>query len=241
MIRCRYVIFADVQTIPTSRPLPSIRQHTNPDCWPDGILPRVPRLLSMDSPSRSETHPFIFVPEDDSTPNIHLFDVVPVHLLSRLPKLRAWSTVGLKGSERSGRTWLSLHSSALSCYQRYGGCIRDPALADIPFDDTSDFIGPVSAFTSVLSLKACSLISFRTGKERIPSLYNFETNVVAQSLNIQNLGVSTCVDIRAVEYLLVSGAATLNNLVVIIDDCKLVCPDYLGEASDESLSNLIAF
>ncbi|KAI1792367.1 hypothetical protein LXA43DRAFT_337381 [Ganoderma leucocontextum] len=42
----------------------------------------------------------------------HLLDVVPVHLLSRLPNLCSWSIVGL-GNQ------LSLHCLTISCYRKY--------------------------------------------------------------------------------------------------------------------------
>ncbi|KAI1789253.1 quinon protein alcohol dehydrogenase-like superfamily [Ganoderma leucocontextum] len=112
---------------------------------------------------------------------------------------------------------LSLHRSALSCYKRHGGHIQDLELEFVRFDDISDFIGLVSAFKCIRSL-TCDYLRFRTAKERRASQDDSEANTLAGSLKLKRLCIRREVDVRAVEYLLACSAATLDNLVLTVED-----------------------
>ena len=128
------------------------------------------------------------VPEDNSIPNVRLLDVVPVYLLSRLPNLRTWR-MGMRECtyDRKKGPWLSLHHSALWRYQKYGGRIQNLELIGVIMEDMSDFMGLLSAFTSICSL-TCGWIDFRRQKEP-NSLYDSMSarNMLARSLKLENL------------------------------------------------------
>ena len=132
------------------------------------------------------------VPQDNNIPNLRLLDVVPVHLLSRLPNLRVWR-MGMREysySHAANGPWLSLHRSALWRYQKYGGCIRNLELTGVIMEDVSDFMGLLSAFTGIRSL-TCSGIDFRRCHEpsSMPDSMSAR-NMLARSLKIENLVVS---------------------------------------------------
>ena len=93
-----------------------------------------------------------FIPISASRPVASMLDIVPLHLLSRLPKLHTWE-VGMAGVERRSEAgaWLSCHDSALSSYQSYNN-VRNLDLAYVHLADISDFIGLLSAFTRIDTL-----------------------------------------------------------------------------------------
>ncbi|KAI1783853.1 hypothetical protein LXA43DRAFT_293548 [Ganoderma leucocontextum] len=123
---------------------------------------------------------------DPCTPTIRLLDVAPIHLLSRLPNLRAWRMEVNECGPKGQPGVLSPHLSALSCYERHGGRIQDLALSNISFDNLSDFQRLVSAFPGIRSL-SCSQIRFRTTTEHLDGA---GTITVAQSPRLKRLRVS---------------------------------------------------
>ena len=175
--RVRYHLFS-YMLIQTVQQTESFRDFLDSCPW---VLPLV-QNISLST----------FLSIDNATPNIRLLDVVPAHLLSRLPNLRTWN-MELRGSKSGPETVtasLSLNRLTLSCYQRYGSGIRNLELASIPFQDVSDFIGLVSAFTCLESL-TCSCIGFRTAQRYVVSSHgNSETNARAKLLPIKRLHVS---------------------------------------------------
>ena len=129
----------------------------------------------------------ISVPLDSSRPNLRLLDIVPVHLLTQFPNLQGW-TLGLVEfdiAHLAKLPYLSFHRSALRCYQRCGGCIRNLELSHIPFNNISDFRRLVSAFTRIYTF-TCSMIWFK----RYPSRPDSRSNLVAQAPKIEDLRVS---------------------------------------------------
>ena len=121
--------------------------------------------------------------------NAPLLDIVPLHVISRLPNLCTWKLELVGSPLTNGGPWLSFHRSALSCYRRYGGRIRNLELSCLPFDDVSDFTGLVSAFTGIQSV-TCSYLRFRVGEETKRFVYRSGSNVLAQSRQITHLHVS---------------------------------------------------
>ena len=127
----------------------------------------------------------IFIPHDNTKPNIRLLDVFPIHLFTRLPNLRAWTmeTEVL----RTGRPSLSLHHFALRCYRIYGGHIDSLELSRIRFRNKLDFRGLISAFTSLDSL-TCYGIQFHSSKQQPVIAATVPTNI--RPLPISTLNVS---------------------------------------------------
>ena len=234
--RARYHLFASIliKTVPKMK---SSIEFLDSCPW---VLPLVRNVSLSISLSKSDT-----------ISNICALDVVPVYFLSRLPNLRTWK-MGLNGFEGIWKRELAdllLHRSALSCYQRYGSCIRSLELASTPFQLFSHFTGLVSSFTRLESL-TCSRIWFRTrhGYEVSPP-GSSKTTARAKPLRIKHLHVSMenllvsrmcpteawhlqvgiSSDFRAAEYLLESSQATLNNLTFTLDESRY--SNFLGEAS----------
>ena len=129
---------------------------------------------------------FATIPQNNSKRHI-LLDVVPIHLLTRLPNLRAWTT----GTEDWEPTVvvpsLALHHFALRCYRKHGGHIRSLELSFIEFRSKSDFKGLISAFTDLDSL-TCYGIRFYSEEEQPVMTSTVATNI--QSLQISTLKVS---------------------------------------------------
>ncbi|PIL30099.1 transporter [Ganoderma sinense ZZ0214-1] len=116
-----------------------------------------------------------------NNPNIRVLDVVPVHLLSKLPSLRSWrmKTVPHLPSQVS----LSLHRYTLSSYKKHGDRIKDLGLEMIPFDDILDFVGLISAFQGLDSL-TCESLRFRTPRARD---FQDQSDKLVGSLKIKRL------------------------------------------------------
>ena len=237
--RARYHLFATIliKTVPKMK---SSIEFLDSCPW---VLPLV-RNISLS----------ISLSKGDTISDIRALDVVPVYFLSRLPNLRAWE-MGLNGFEGIWKRELAdllLHRSALSCYQRYGSCIRSLELASTPFQLFSHFTGLVLSFTRLESL-TCSRIWFRTRHGHgVSPLGSSRTTARAKPLRIKHLHVSMefvdnfsvsrmcptepwhlqigiSSDFRAAEYLLESSQATLNNLTFTLDErCY---SNFLGEAS----------
>ena len=132
----------------------------------------------------------VAIPTHHPNRNVRLLDIVPVHLLSRLPNLRVWK-MGLEHDDYSLNSWLLFHRSALSCYQRYGSRtnIRHLELSNLPMEDISDFIRLASAFRTIESL-TCSYTRFRTAKQYNSSLHPPETILTPRQLKLKSLCVS---------------------------------------------------
>ncbi len=110
-----------------------------------------------------------------------------VHLLIRLPNLRAW---GMKTLIWGSGLRLSFHRSVLLCYRTYGRHIQSLELARIDMQDVSHFSGLVSAFTSLRSL-TCSEILLPSRKEHQTPSHDAEILTrLAKPLKIQRLSVS---------------------------------------------------
>ncbi len=122
---------------------------------------------------------------DHDKPNPHLLDIVPVHLLTRLPNLRVWTM----GPSSAGEGWLSLHRSALSVYRRYSSHIQSLELSDISFHRFSDFTGLVSAFTSIHTF-TCDTIGLLRERHPNTSLYVGGTGPLARPPQVSTLKVS---------------------------------------------------
>lgn len=116
--------------------------------------------------------------------------VVPVQLLSRLPKLRALRME----SDHFQSPLLSLHRLTTSCLRKYGSGIQDLELSNICFEHMSDYTALVSAFTRLERL-TCLNISLRTVDEHSlnSSVLGPETNVrrFAPPPRIRHLHVSS--------------------------------------------------
>ena len=122
---------------------------------------------------------------DYSKPNIPVLDMVPSHLLTRFPNLRAWR---MSTNIFEDKPPLAFHRFALSCYRIYGGHVQELELEGIPIQDVSHFVQLVTAFTALQRL-TCS--KTRVVKERQTSLLDSENlNKVAKPLGIQHLSVS---------------------------------------------------
>ena len=109
-----------------------------------------------------------FIPISVSHPTARLPDVVPLHLLSHLPNLRTWE-IGMAGVERRSEAgaWLSCQHTSLSGYQSFSTSVRNLDLAHVHFEDISDFMELVSAFTGIQNL-ACAYISIKSSTEANP-------------------------------------------------------------------------
>ena len=154
-------------------------------------LPLLVRKVTLSAQIADDVLSPVQVPEDNTIPNLRLLDVVPVPLLSRLPNLCAWGMeMRAYDYDVESGPWLSFHRSALWCYHKYGGCIQELELISVTMEDISDFMGLLSAFTSIHSL-TCSWITFRRQKE-LSALYDSIStrNILAKSLRIENLVVS---------------------------------------------------
>ena len=111
-----------------------------------------------------------FIPISVSHPTAHLPDVVPLHLLSHLPNLRTWE-IGVAGVESRSEAgaWLSCQHTSLSDYQSFSTSVRNLDLAYVHFEDISDFMELVSAFTGIHNL-ACAYISIKSSTEANPRI-----------------------------------------------------------------------
>ena len=130
-------------------------------------------------------------PEDYSKPNVRVLDVVPVHLLTRLPKLRSW-TMRSETQTPDSRISLSLHRSVLSLYWRHSSHIHTLHLSCLRFYCLTDFTGLVSAFTSIQNL-TCYCIEFRRKDqlESTPPWYvGAHPGILSRPLQISSLSVS---------------------------------------------------
>ena len=129
----------------------------------------------------------IFIPRDNTKPNIRLLDVVPIHLFTRLPNLFMWTMETADLSGPSCPPSLALCNSALWCYRIYGGHIRSLELSRIRFHSKSHFRGFISAFTGLNSL-ACYSIEFHSSKQQPIVAATVATNI--RALPISTLKVS---------------------------------------------------
>ena len=131
---------------------------------------------------------FATIPQNNSKHGILLLDVVPIHLLTRLPNLRAW-TMGVEDfAPTRFIPSLALHHFALRCYRKYGGHIRSLELSCIGFHSKSDFRGLISAFTGLDSLICCGIRRFRSREQQPVMAVTVATNI--QPLPISTLKVS---------------------------------------------------
>ena len=127
--------------------------------------------------------------------NNHLLDVVPIHLLTRLPNLWAWKIEILLPMDAfdyflvaldSDSPPVTLHHFSLRCYRKYCGHIRSLELSQIAFRNKSDFRGLISAFTGLDSLICRSIRTFRVySREQQPVM------AATVATNIQPLQIST--------------------------------------------------
>ena len=109
-----------------------------------------------------------FVPIGQSDPIARMLDIVPLHLLCRLPNLHTWE-IGMAGIEcRSTEVGAVIPCRqdriALSSYGSFSYNVRNLELAWVSFEDISDFIELVSTFTGVQRL-VCSYISIKSSME----------------------------------------------------------------------------
>ena len=88
---------------------------------------------------------FVTIPQENSTPNVRILDVVPIHLLARLPNLGTWTMETEARELASISPSLSLHCVALQSYRKHGERIQSLELSAIIFYSKSDFRGLVSA------------------------------------------------------------------------------------------------
>ncbi|KAI1782618.1 WD40-repeat-containing domain protein [Ganoderma leucocontextum] len=195
LLRARYHLFSSI-LLQTPKRAESFSKFLDSHPW---VLPLVRDLVHS-----------TFVPISGSRPTVRMLNVIPLHLLSRLPNLRMWE-MGMAGIERRlvAGAWLSCHGSALSSYQSYSSNVRNLELVYVPFEHISDFIGLVSAFTSIHNL-TCSCIWIKSSMEAAP--HGSETDMIARSMQMRSLRFSTTVDIRAVAYLLDPSRTTLRTL-----------------------------
>ena len=143
--RCRYHLFRNLG-IWTVRQLEASRDFLDSCPW----LALLVRKVTL----------FVTIPRDNSKPNVRILDVVPIHLLVRLPNLRTW-TMETGDSELADISpSLSLHRSALRNYRKHGERIRSLELLAITFYSRSDFTRLVSAFKG-LEILICYDISFQ--------------------------------------------------------------------------------
>ena len=174
--RARHHLFHSI-AIQTMEQMEASRDFLDAHPW---LLPLVYKVALTISVSKS-------CPER----NVRLLDVVPVHIFTQLPNVRAWS-MGNNRFSFSGKAMpsLSLQRSVLQCYGRYGRCIHDLELSLIQFDGMSDFTGLISAFTNIHTL-TCRNILFRKVEENNFSQENLQTNGLEQSPEISALQVNS--------------------------------------------------
>ena len=124
--------------------------------------------------------------DDDDGVQYRLFDVVPVHLLSRLPNLRSWSIKPNTPAE------LSLHCLTISCYHKYGVGIQNLEVFHVVLRHSIlDFARLVSMFPNLQTLTCCSIDFWLTeGSDPNPSLYNLEINMPQMAQTMRSLEVS---------------------------------------------------
>ncbi len=170
--RSRYHLFGKIH-IWTVKKMESSRDFLDAHPW---LLPLVHKVaLSFDIPSYYDKR------------NIRVLDIVPVHLLTRLPSLRAW-TMG-PHIFQFGLS-LSLHRSVTSLYSRHSSCIQNLDLSGLQFYRFSDFTGLVSAFTSIHTL-TCGNIMITFWREEEPKPWYVEsTSMLSRLLNVSTLKVS---------------------------------------------------
>ncbi len=178
--RCRYHLFSRI-VIRTVEQMESFPDFLDAHPW---LLPLIHKVTI------SET---IYIPRENAKPNVRVLDVILVYLLTRLSNLRTW-TMGVRYDRfiPDEIPSLSLHHSALRCYQKYGSHIQNLELSWLRFDGPSDFTRLVSAFTSIRSL-TCSRISFDMSKEPNSSLDEANTghqHQHARPLQLRTLTVS---------------------------------------------------
>ena len=114
-------------------------------------------------------------------------NVVPVHLLSRLPNLRSWSMAC-----RSNEARLPFHRLTLSCYRRYSAGIQHLEVSDITLKgNISDFTRLISAFHTIQSLSYSCIILW-SSNEHSPSMDGLDATTIrtAQTVRINTLRVS---------------------------------------------------
>ncbi|PIL33792.1 hypothetical protein GSI_04417 [Ganoderma sinense ZZ0214-1] len=152
--RARHHLFSSI-AIQTMEQMQASRDFLDAHPWLPPLVHKIALSISV-SKSCSER-------------NVHLLDVVPIHLLIRLPNLRAWS-MGNNGFSFSGTAMpsLSLQRSVLQSYRSYGHSIHTLELSLVHFDAISDFTGLVSAFTGIRTL-TCRNILFRKVEEKTTS------------------------------------------------------------------------
>ncbi|PIL30075.1 hypothetical protein GSI_07782 [Ganoderma sinense ZZ0214-1] len=136
--RARYHIFTSIR-IRTVQQLESSREFLHSRPWLPPLIKNVTLTIA--------------VSREKSFPNLYLFEVVPVRLLTQLPNLRGWRMVVGQNEERS----LSLHRYALSCYRKYCVGIRILHLDRISFDNVSDFKAFILAFTCSLQIESLEI------------------------------------------------------------------------------------
>ena len=174
--RSRYHLFSSI-CIRTVHQMETSREFLDCSPWVIDLVQKITLSVEVDDDGSTLTNP-----------NIRVLDVVPIHLLSRLPNLRALKLRPVH--KATSQVSLSLHRYTLSSYKRHGGRIKHLELKFVPFNDVSDFIGLVSAFESLESL-VCEYLRFRTPRaRRAPP---DESNTVAGSLKLKRLHVSTYV------------------------------------------------
>ncbi|KAI1782326.1 WD40-repeat-containing domain protein [Ganoderma leucocontextum] len=206
--RARYHLFSSI-LLQTPQRVESFSKFLDSHPW---VLPLVRNLVHS-----------TFVPISGSRPTVRMLDVIPLHLLSRLPNLRTWE-MGMAGIERrlEAAAWLSCRGYKLSSYTSQ---VRNLELAYVPFEDISDFIGLVSAFTGIHNL-TCSHIRIKSSMEAAP--HGSETGTLGRSMQMRSLRFSTTVDILAVAYLLDSSRTTLNNLAFAFESRQ--SDDYFAKS-----------
>ena len=126
--------------------------------------------------------------ESKSWPNARVVDIVPVHLLTRLPNLRVWKTGPVVVNNTAHQASLSLHRYTLSLYRSTSTCIHRLELRTVHFDCLADFIGLISSFNSIHTL-TCYNIDFRRDEEFNASLYVGRTGRLSCPLQISTLEV----------------------------------------------------
>ncbi len=234
--RARYHLFRSI-VLQNAQHVESYSQFLDSNVW---VRPLVRKLVHSS-----------FTPISESHPTAPMLDVVPLHLLSRLPNLRTWE-MGMAGIgyRTEAGAWLSCRRTALSSYQNYSSNIVNLELAYVPFEDICDFIVLVSAFTSIRNL-TCSHIWIKTSIETAPHSSETNTPTQVKSLQVSTPGdllvylelaveisyskVTTTVDIAAIEYLLDSSQTTLNTLAVTFQSRQ--SDHYFGEIFECPLSS----
>ncbi|PIL29232.1 hypothetical protein GSI_09281 [Ganoderma sinense ZZ0214-1] len=212
--RARYHLFTSIR-IHTVQQLDSSGEFLDSHPWLTPLIRCVAFCVLTAAPGS------LSAPADRAS---RLLDVVPVHLLSRLPNIYIWR-VGAEGYSPRGQapSQLSLHRFAPSCYRKYGISITNLELSNVRFDGISDFARLVSAFASIQSLSASFIFFRKAGEDDESSLlsdFTEETTMprAGRSLFIKRLQIGVHKDIRVVGYLLLASATTANTLNLTIRD-----------------------